>query len=128
VKWRISLFSNRYDRGKGVPIKINRFFSFKCLIYDFLQKYYNSVWVTATTFFGFGSGQNLWILSDSDPAKTRDAPDTVFAGYPANPKAGYRISGRIPDIRPDTWLDNYLYFWSNKFIKTALTIISFCKH
>jgi hypothetical protein len=24
----------------------------------------------------------------------RDAPDTVFAGYPANPKAGYRISGR----------------------------------
>jgi hypothetical protein len=25
--------------------------------------------------------------------KTRDAPDTVFAGYPANPKAGYRISG-----------------------------------
>jgi hypothetical protein len=25
----------------------------------------------------------------------RDAPDTVFAGYPANPKAGYRISGQI---------------------------------
>jgi hypothetical protein len=25
----------------------------------------------------------------------RDAPDTVFAGYPANPKAGYRISGRM---------------------------------
>jgi hypothetical protein len=27
--------------------------------------------------------------------KNRDAPDTgtVFAGYPANPKAGYRISG-----------------------------------
>jgi hypothetical protein len=24
---------------------------------------------------------------------TRDAPDTVFAGYPANPKAEYRISG-----------------------------------
>jgi hypothetical protein len=45
----------------------------------------------------------------------RDAPDTgtVFAGYPAIPKAGYRISGRIsgkgriPDIRPDTLLDNY---------------------
>jgi hypothetical protein len=55
----------------------------------------------------------------------RDASDTVFAGYPAdrisgrpdirliqkpetgypaNPKAGYRISGkgRIQDIRPDT--------------------------
>jgi hypothetical protein len=28
-----------------------------------------------------------------DPS--RDAPDTVFAGYPANPKAGYRISGKI---------------------------------
>jgi hypothetical protein len=25
----------------------------------------------------------------------RDAPDSVFAGYPANPKAGYRITGRI---------------------------------
>jgi hypothetical protein len=42
-----------------------------------------------------------------DSLKGRDAPDTVFAGYPANPKAGYRISGKgwIPDIRPDTWLD-----------------------
>jgi hypothetical protein len=33
-----------------------------------------------------------------------DAPDTdLAAGYPANLKAGYRISGagRIPDIRPD---------------------------
>jgi hypothetical protein len=28
----------------------------------------------------------------------RDAPDTVFAGYPANPKAGYRISGRILEL------------------------------
>jgi hypothetical protein len=29
-------------------------------------------------------------------------PDIRLAGYPANPKAGYRISdkGRIPDIRP----------------------------
>jgi hypothetical protein len=25
----------------------------------------------------------------------RDAPDTDLAGYPANLKAGYRISGRI---------------------------------
>jgi hypothetical protein len=62
----------------------------------------------------------------------RDAPDTVFAGYPAaNPKAGYRISGkgRIPDIRPDTWLHNYIFGpISNKFVKTALTIIDFCKH
>jgi hypothetical protein len=59
------------------------------------------------------------------------APDTVFAGYPANPKAGYRISGkgRIPDIRPDTWLGNYIFFKiSNKFIKAACTILGFCKH
>jgi hypothetical protein len=35
-------------------------------------------------------------VSDHLPvALSRDAPDTVFAGYPANPKAGYRISGRI---------------------------------
>jgi hypothetical protein len=27
--------------------------------------------------------------------KTRDAPDTVFAGYPVHPNAGYRISCRI---------------------------------
>jgi hypothetical protein len=41
----------------------------------------------------------------SQELSTRDAPDTVFAGYPV--KAGYRISGegQIPDIRPDTWLD-----------------------
>jgi hypothetical protein len=55
---------------------------------------------------------------------TRDAPDTVFAGY--------RISGkgRIPDIRPDTWLDNSIFGQiSNKFINTALTVtgIDFCK-
>jgi hypothetical protein len=30
-----------------------------------------------------------------DLLKTRDAPDTVLAGYPANLKTGYRISGRI---------------------------------
>jgi hypothetical protein len=28
----------------------------------------------------------------------RDAPDTVFAGYLVNPKAGYRISSRILDF------------------------------
>jgi hypothetical protein len=41
----------------------------------------------------------------------RDAPDTVFTGYPANPKAAYRISGhgRIPDIRPDICLDKYIF-------------------
>jgi hypothetical protein len=49
----------------------------------------------------------------------RDAPDTVFTGYPANPKAGDRISGkgRIPDIRPDIWLGNYIFGKiSKKFI------------
>jgi hypothetical protein len=38
-------------------------------------------------------------------------PDIRPAGYAANPKAGYRISGkgRIPDIRPDTWFDNFIF-------------------
>jgi hypothetical protein len=48
----------------------------------------------------------------------------------ANPKAGYRIygKGRITDIRPDTWLDNYIFGqMSDKFIKPALTIADFCK-
>jgi hypothetical protein len=38
-------------------------------------------------------------------------PDIRPAGYPAKPKAGYRISGqgRIPDIRPDTWFDKYIF-------------------
>jgi hypothetical protein len=55
-------------------------------------------------------------------------PDIRPAGYPAKPKAGYRISGkgRIPDIRPDTWFDNYIFVKiSNKFVKT---IIVFCNH
>jgi hypothetical protein len=58
--------------------------------------------------------------------QNRDAPDTIFARYPANPKAGYRISGkgRIPyirkDIRPDTWLDNYIFGKISKiFIKNS---------
>jgi hypothetical protein len=62
-------------------------------------------------------------MSESSDIFGRDAPDTVFTGYPANPKAGYRISGngRIPDIRPDTWLDNYIFGKiSTQFIKTAL--------
>jgi hypothetical protein len=42
-------------------------------------------------------------------------PDIRPAGYPASPKAGYRISGRIsgygqiPDIRPDICLDKYIF-------------------
>jgi hypothetical protein len=58
-------------------------------------------------------------------------PDIRPARYPTNPKAGYRISdrGRIADIRPDTWLDNFIFGKIlNKFIKTALTIIDFCEH
>jgi hypothetical protein len=41
-------------------------------------------------------------------------PDIWSAGYPANSKAGYRISGRvsgkgrIQDIRPETWIENYI--------------------
>jgi hypothetical protein len=53
-------------------------------------------------------------------------PDIRPVGYPDNPKAGYRISGkgRIPDIRPDTWLDNYIIGKiSNKYLKTALIIL-----
>jgi hypothetical protein len=40
-------------------------------------------------------------------------PDIQPAGYPANPKAGYQISGEgwIPDIWPDTWLNNYRYIF-----------------
>jgi hypothetical protein len=51
---------------------------------------------------------SAWYSVNLNRNTIRDAPDTVFAGYPANPKAGYRISGksRIPDIRPDTWLEN----------------------
>jgi hypothetical protein len=45
--------------------------------------------------------------------KIRDAPDTVFAGYPAGRISGYSksripVSGKgwlpVPDIWPDTWL------------------------
>jgi hypothetical protein len=51
-------------------------------------------------------------------------PDIWPAGYPADPKAGYRISGKgqIPDIRPDNLFDNYI------FGKTGLAILDFCKH
>jgi hypothetical protein len=50
------------------------------------------------------------------------SPDIRPAGHPANPKAGYRISGkgRIPDIGPDTWLDNYIFGQiSNKFYQNS---------
>jgi hypothetical protein len=50
-------------------------------------------------------------------------PDIRLAGYPVNKKAGYQISGkgRIPDIRPDTWLYNYIFGKiSNKFLKQLI--------
>jgi hypothetical protein len=56
--------------------------------------------------------RNICSFSIKIIVQIRDAPYTDFAGYPAKPKAGYRISGRIsgkgqiPDIRPDTWFDN----------------------
>jgi hypothetical protein len=34
-------------------------------------------------------------------------PDIRPAGYPAKPKAGYRISGK--GRIPDTWLDKYIF-------------------
>jgi hypothetical protein len=55
--------------------------------------------------------------------RIRDAPDTVYAGYPAGQISGYRISGRpdirIPDIRPDIWIDNSISRKiSNKLIRS----------
>jgi hypothetical protein len=59
--------------------------------------------------------------------RIRILPDIWPTGYPAKPKAGYWISGRIsgkgriPDIRPDTWFDKYIFGKiSNKFVKTIL--------
>jgi hypothetical protein len=61
----------------------------------------------------------------------RDAPDTVLpdirfiqkpdTGYPV--RAGYRISGRILGLTTI-----FLVKYTKKLIKTALTIIAFCKH
>jgi hypothetical protein len=52
-------------------------------------------------------------------------PDTGYpAGYPV--RAGYRISGRIIGL---TTTVGYIFGKiSNKFIKTALTILDFCKY
>jgi hypothetical protein len=58
---------------------------------------------------------------------SRDAPNTgtVFAGHPANPKAGYRITRRISGNGLRSWLDNYSSGKiSNKFINTAYTIMT----
>jgi hypothetical protein len=47
-----------------------------------------------------------------------DAPDTVFAGYPANPKAGYRISGIWPDTvvgLPTIFLVKYQIYLRTSF-------------
>jgi hypothetical protein len=54
----------------------------------------------------------------------RDAPATDFAGYPANLKAGYRISGagRIPDIKLDFQLHTKM---SSKIVKDIRCIAGF---
>jgi hypothetical protein len=51
--------------------------------------------------------QNAIENKDLDWDIDRDVPDTDLAGYLANPKAGYRISGggRISDIRPGFMLN-----------------------
>jgi hypothetical protein len=71
------------------------------------------------------------------PIIIRDAPDTVLphirpAGYPANPKAGYRISGRISgkDRIPVSGriLDLttiFLVKYQVNFLKAASTITDF---
>jgi hypothetical protein len=47
------------------------------------------------TFFIYRYASKLFIENDISlicpGILTRDAPDTVFAGYPANPKAGYPV-------------------------------------
>jgi hypothetical protein len=45
--------------------------------------------------FSDTSGVFFLYLESANRIIARDAPDTDFAGYPAKPKAGYRISGRI---------------------------------
>jgi hypothetical protein len=44
--------------------------------------------------------QILFLNRNQEIVETRDAPYNVFAGYPSNPKTGYRISGagRILDL------------------------------
>jgi hypothetical protein len=66
----------------------------------------------------------------------RDARDTFLpdirliqkpnTGYSV--KAGDRLSGRILDIRPDTWLDNYIFskiLYQINFFFKQLTMIDF---
>jgi hypothetical protein len=59
----------------------------------------------------------------------RDAPDTIFAGYPAKSKAAYRIYGTGKGRIPNTgYPAGYFGKISNKFMKTVLTILDFCSH
>jgi hypothetical protein len=57
--------------------------------------------------------KNVW-LSAVRGVRTRDAPDTVFAGYLAGRISGLfksripDIRSRIPDIRTDIWTNNYI--------------------
>jgi hypothetical protein len=71
LKWCLSLLScnvpmfwNLYDREKGFPPEKRMFMLFELFdmrLFTFLFLFYNSL------AFGFGSSQNIRILSDSDP-------------------------------------------------------------
>jgi ankyrin repeat protein len=71
LKWCVSLLSytvpmfwNLYDREKGFPPEKHMFMLFELFdmrLFTFLFLFYNSLG------FGFGSSQNIRILSDSDP-------------------------------------------------------------
>jgi hypothetical protein len=92
------------------------FFSFKCLICDFLRNFYFTtvsgsesksepffrirIQPKNSDYFGFGSTALVVILKKfccwTKPYvnESRDAPDSDLVGYPAYPKAGFRISGK----------------------------------
>jgi hypothetical protein len=56
-------------------------------------------------------------------------PDIRPAGYPANPKAGYQISGKGRISGQILGLKTIFFGKiSNKFMKIDLTIIDFFKH
>jgi hypothetical protein len=126
IKWCISLLScvfwNLYDR-QIFPNYV-RFFSFKYLICDF----------SPTIYFTTVSGSKILIrnffririqpkYSDSFGFGSTFGSTTLLAGYPANQKSGYRISSLILGL---TTL--FLVKKSNKYMKTGLTTIDFCKH
>jgi hypothetical protein len=70
LKWCLSFFFvfwNLYDREKSFPTEKFTFFLFQVFDLPFFTKFVilQQCWIRA--FFGFGSSQNIRILSDSDP-------------------------------------------------------------